>query len=127
MKTRYLMLALALGTAFSPIGRIVLGKPGEKPAYGFWAWGGMLFTAGLAADILFYSFCEWMLYAGESRVAELGSVQDWASTFPLFHWGPIPWSFYALLAACFGFMIHVRGVKKQKSVRICKECGKAID
>ena len=39
------MLALALGTAFSPIGRIVLGKPGEKPAYGFWAWGGMLFTA----------------------------------------------------------------------------------
>lgn len=130
------MLALALGTAFSRLGDIVLGKPGEKPAHGFFAWGGMLFTAGLAADILFYSFCEWVLYAGESRVAELGSMQDWASTFPLFHWGPIPWSFYAMLAACFGFMIHVRGVKKQKYSEACrpllgrftdKAPGKAID
>lgn len=114
------MLALALGTAFSPVGRIVLGKPGEKPAYGFCAWGGMLFTAGLAADILFYSFCEWMLYAGESRVAALGTMQDWASTYPLFHWGPIPWSFYAMLAACFGFMVHVRGVDKQKFSEACR-------
>jgi BCCT family betaine/carnitine transporter len=130
------MLVLSLWISFSPIGNVVLGKPGEKPAHGFLAWGGMLFTAGLAADILFYSFCEWMLYAGESRVAELGSVQDWASTFPLFHWGPIPWSFYALLAACFGFMIHVRGVKKQKYSEACrpllgrftdKAPGKAID
>lgn len=130
------MLLLALGTAFSRVGNIVLGKPGEKPAHGFWAWGGMLFTAGLAADILFYSFCEWILYAEESRVAELGSMQEWASTFPLFHWGPIPWSFYSMLAACFGFMIHVRGVRKQKYSEACRPLlgeltdkipGKAID
>lgn len=114
------MLTLAIGTAFSPVGKIVLGKPGEKPTYGFWAWGGMLFTAGLAADILFYSFCEWMLYAEEPRVAALGSMQDWAATYPLFHWGPIPWSFYALLAACFGFMVHVRGVTKQKFSEACR-------
>ena len=49
--------------------------------------------------------------------AELGSVQDWASTMPLFHWGPIPWSFYATLAACFGFMLHVRGCKKAEILR----------
>ena len=114
------VLAAALIISFSKIGGITLGKPGEKPQYNLFTWGSMLFTAGLAADILFYSFCEWILYAGEPRLAELGSVQDWASTYPLFHWGPIPWSFYAVLAACFGFMLHVRGVKKQKYSEACR-------
>ncbi len=120
-------LAIGLGVfvfgiviAFSKIGSIVLGDPNEKPQYNFWNWGGMMFTAGLAADILFYSFCEWMLYANESRVNDLGSMYDWASTYPLFHWGPIPWGFYATLAAAFGFMLHVRKVNKQKFSEACR-------
>ena len=114
------ILLVSLWIAFSDIGKITLGKPGEKPKYKFWTWGAMVFTCGLAADILFYSMFEWIYYAQEPRVAELGSVQDWASTYPLFHWGPIPWSFYATLAACFGFMLHVRGVKKQKYSEACR-------
>ncbi len=114
------VLILGLYIAFSKYGDIVLGKPDEKPQYSFFTWGSMMFTAGLAADILFYSFCEWILYAGESRVSSLGSIQDWASTYPLFHWGPIPWGFYAILAAAFGFMLHVRDVKKQKYSEACR-------
>lgn len=41
---------------------------------------------------------EWALYAQESYLGELGSIQKWASTFPLFHWGPIAWGFYIMLA-----------------------------
>ncbi len=129
----YLIVGLAffltsLYIAFSDKGRITLGRPGEKPKYSFFSWGSMMFTAGLAADILFYSFGEWILYAGEPHVAELGPTQEWASTIPLFHWGPIPWSFYAVLAACFGFMLHVRGVKKQKYSEACRPIlGKYID
>ena len=57
----YLIVALgifivSLWISFSDIGGITLGKPGEKPKYGFWTWGAMVFTCGLAADILFYSF-----------------------------------------------------------------------
>lgn len=123
--TYYLVIGLgvfliSLWIAFSGIGKIRLGKQNEKPQYSFWTWGAMVFTCGLAADILFYSMCEWIYYAQEPHVAELGSIQDWASTFPLFHWGPIPWSFYAALAACFGFMLHVRGVKKQKYSEACR-------
>ena len=114
------VLLASLYIAFSKYGKIVLGKPGEKPQYSFFNWGAMMFTSGLAADILFYSFCEWILYANEPHLTELGSVQDWASTIPLFHWGPIPWSFYATLAACFGFMLHVRGCKKQKYSEACR-------
>ena len=57
----YLMIGLSLFLlslfiAFSGYGEIVLGKPDEKPKYSFFAWGSMMFTSGLAADILFYSF-----------------------------------------------------------------------
>lgn len=110
----------SLYLAFSDIGKITLGRPGEKPRYSFWLWGAMVFTCGLAADILFYSLHEWIYYAQEPRVAAMGSVQDWAGTYTLFHWGPIPWSFYAVLAACFGFMLHVRGRKKQKYSEACR-------
>ena len=46
---------LSLFIAFSKYGKIVLGGPDEKPKYPFFAWGSMMFTCGLAADILFYS------------------------------------------------------------------------
>ena len=114
------VLIVSLWVSFSPIGQITLGDPGEKPQYKFFTWGAMVFTCGLAADILFYSFCEWISYAQEPHIRELGSVQDWASTYPLFHWGFIPWSFYAMLAACFGFMLHVRKRSKQKYSEACR-------
>ncbi len=109
----------SLYIAFSRYGQIKLGG-GEKPEYTPFQWGSMMFTAGLAADILFYSLCEWMLYANEPHIAELGSMQDWASVYPLFHWGPIPWCFYLVLAVAFGFMLHVRKRTKQKYSEACR-------
>lgn len=121
----YLIVALgiflvSLYISFSDLGKVRLGGKDEKPKYGFFSWGAMVFCCGLAADILFYSFCEWIYYAEEPRVAEMGRIEDWANAIPLYHWGPIVWSFYAVLAACFGFMIHVRGSKKQKYSEACR-------
>ena len=109
----------SLYIAFSRYGAIRLGDD-EKPQYSSFQWGSMMFTAGLAADILFYSLCEWILYAGEPRIAQMGEMQDWASAYPLFHWGPIPWSFYVTLAVAFGFMLHVRRRVKQKYSEACR-------
>lgn len=106
--------------AFSKYGNIVLGNPNEKPKYSFFTWGCMMFTCGLAADILFYSFSEWVLYATDPHIAELGSVQDWSSVFPLFHWSFIPWAFYLALAVSFGFMLHVRKRNRQKFSEACR-------
>ncbi len=128
----YLILGLgiffcSLYIAFSPYGTIKLGGK-EKPDYSPFQWGAMMFTSGLAADILFYSLCEWMLYANEPHITELGSMQDWASTFPLFHWGPIPWCFYLVLAVAFGFMLHVRKRTKQKYSEACRPLlGRKVD
>lgn len=113
--------------AFSKFGNIKLGNL-KKPEYSSFAWGTMIFTSTMAADILFYSLCEWALYANEGYIQELGGVQKWASTFPLFHWGPIAWSFYIALAVAFGFMLHVRGRNKQKFSEGCRPLlGKKVD
>ncbi|MBR3008416.1 MAG: BCCT family transporter [Stomatobaculum sp.] len=114
------VLIVSFYLSYSDIGNIVLGRPDEKPEFGFWIWGAMVFTCGLAADILFYSLCEWIYYAEEPHIQELGSVQDWASAYPIYHWSMIPWSFYAVLSACFGFMLYVRNRKKQKFSESCR-------
>jgi len=106
--------------AFSRFGQIRLGKETDKPQYGAFAWGSMVFTSTMAADILFFSLHEWALYAAEPRIAALGDMQVWAPTFPLFHWGPIAWSFYIVLAASFAFMLHVRKRTKQKFSEACR-------
>ena len=111
--TYYLVIGLgifllSLYIAGSKYGDIVLGEKGEKPKYSFFSWGAMMFTCGLAADILFYSFSEWVLYATDPHLEEMGSIQEWAGVYPLFHWSFIPWGFYLVLAVAFGFMLHVR-------------------
>ncbi|MBR1781504.1 MAG: BCCT family transporter [Oscillospiraceae bacterium] len=114
------VLVVSLFLSFSKYGGIVLGEPGEKPKYSFFAWGSMMFTCGLAADILFYSFAEWVMYATNPHIAELGPVDEWAGVFPLFHWSFIPWAFYLVLAVAFGFMLHVRKRSRQRYSEACR-------
>lgn len=111
---------LSLYIAGSKYGNIVLGKPNEKPKYSFFAWGSMMFTCGLAADILFYSFSEWILYATDIHISEMGSIQNWAGVYPLFHWSFIPWGFYLVLAVAFGFMLHVKKQNRQRYSEACR-------
>ena len=108
----------SLYMAFSSYGKIVLGQV-NKPEYSSFKWGTMIFTSTMAADILFYSLCEWAIYSQEPSVKAMG-LQKWAPTYPLFHWGPIAWSFYIALAVAFGFMLHVRHVHKQKFSEACR-------
>ena len=132
MGSYYLIIGLgvfvcSLYIAFSRFGKIRLGET-DKPLYSGFQWGSMIFTAGLAADILFYSCCEWILYASDPHTAEMGTLHEWAATYPLFHWGPIPWGFYLVLSAAFGFMLHVRKCDKQKYSEACRPLlGRRVD
>jgi len=121
------ILSCTMVMAFSKYGKIKLGKV-DKPEYKSFQWGAMIFTSTMAADILFYSLIEWALYANEPHIEQMGGIQMWASTYPLFHWGPIAWSFYIVLAVAFGFMLHVRGREKQKFSEACRPIlGKYVD
>lgn len=114
------VLLISIYLSLSKYGNVVLGEPNEKPKYSFFAWGSMMFTCGLAADILFYSFAEWVMYATNPHIAELGSITEWAGVFPLFHWSFIPWAFYLVLAVVFGFMLHVRKRNRQRYSEACR-------
>ena len=113
-------VACALYVAIKPkYGNITLGTI-ESPIYSNFQWGTMIFTSTMAADILFYSLIEWALYGAEPHLAEMGSMQMWAPTYTLFHWGPLAWGFYVILAVCFGFMMHVRRRDRQRFSEACR-------
>lgn len=113
-------VACALFVAIKPeYGNIKFGNI-DKPAYSNFKWGTMIFTSTMAADIMFYSFIEWALYGAEPHLAEMGSMQMWAPTYTLFHWGPLAWGFYVILAVCFGFMMHVRRRERQRFSEACR-------
>lgn len=123
--TYYLIIGLgiflfSLYIAYSKYGNVILGNPNEKPKYSFFTWGSMMFTCGLAADILFYSFAEWIMYASDPYILTLGSIQEWAPVFPIFHWSLIPWGFYLVLAVSFGFMLHIRKIDRQRFSEACR-------
>ena len=114
------VLIVSIFLSFSKYGNIVLGGQDEKPKYSFFVWGSMMFTCGLAADILFYSFAEWTMYATNDHIKDLGPVTEWAGVFPLFHWSFIPWAFYLVLAVVFGYMLHVKKKKRQRYSEACR-------
>lgn len=123
--TYYLVIGLvffvvSIYIAMSDIGGIVLGDATEKPKYSFFTWGCMMFTCGLAADILFYSFSEWAMYATNPHIKELGNVEDWVNVFTIYHWSFIPWSFYLVLAVAFGFMLYVKKRSRQRFSEACR-------
>ena len=121
--------------AFSKIGKIKLGAENDNKAFSDFKWGTMIFTSTMGADILFYSLSEWSMYASDEYIQGKG-VEEWASTYPLFHWGPLAWGLYIVLAVAFGYMINVKKCDKQKYSEACRGVlgdkvdgwiGKAID
>ena len=110
------ILITAIIIAFSKYGSIQLGKL-DKPRYSTFSWGSMIFTSTMAADILYWSLCEWSYYYDANIFGQgtlsLVEKQDWASAYPLFHWGPIPWAFYILPACAYAYMMFVKKRKRQ--------------
>ncbi|MGP1415200.1 MAG: BCCT family transporter [Treponema sp.] len=133
------LVIIALYLAFSKYGKIKLGNL-EKPRYSNFSWGAMIFTSTMAADILYWSLIEWAYYYNSTPFAKtnltLAERQDWAATYPLFHWGITPWAFYMVPAVAFGYMLYVRKAKTKRISESCRSilkchtdgiAGKAID
>lgn len=117
------ILGVALVLAFSKYGNIQLGKM-ERPLYSNLKWGAMIFTSTMAADILYWSLIEWVFYfdANPEGLAEYNIIQQqqWSSTYPLFHWGPIPWAFYVLPAVAYAYRFFVKKKPKESLAHACE-------
>ena len=62
---------LSIFIATSRYGDIILGEKGKRPQYSFFSWGAMMFTCGLAADILSDSFSDWFMFASDPHIVEM--------------------------------------------------------
>ena len=103
---------LSFYIAFSKYGKIVLGGKNEKPAIPFWGWAAMMFCCGMAGDVLYYGYTEWILYSQEPYVKTLQNPMDMSVVYSLFFWSNF-W-LYLVLAVAFAFMIHIRKRNRQK-------------
>lgn len=122
----FLLSTLFLG--FTKWGKTKLGDKQDRPEYSTLKWGMMIFTSTMSADIIFYSLCEWMMYANEPLIKQSPDSLNLSLSYSLFHWGPIAWSFYIMLAVAFGYMIYVTKNNKQKFSEACRPLfGKLID
>lgn len=133
----YLVFGLAafgllLYFAFSKIGKIKIGSDTDKPMKTI-TWGILIFTSTMAADILFYAFHEWTYYYNaqvlNKTIEDAATKQLWSSSYSLFHWGFIPWSFYLILAVVYAFMFfNSKRRNKQKMSEACRPLfGKHVD
>ncbi|WP_077622467.1 glycine betaine uptake BCCT transporter [Sediminibacillus massiliensis] len=85
----------------TPLGKIKLGKPGDKPEFSRPTWIAMLFSAGMGIGLVFWGTAEPIShYAISSPTLETGTdqaIKD-AMRFTYFHWGIHAWAIYGIVA-----------------------------
>ncbi|MCA1024075.1 BCCT family transporter [Halobacillus litoralis] len=107
----FVIFAFLIYVAFSKNGAIKLGDEGEKPEFSTFSWAAMLFAAGIGSSILYWAVIEWAYYyQGPPFGVEPESKEaiKWASTYGMFHWGPIAWAIYTLPALPIAYFYYVR-------------------
>ncbi|MCD5322381.1 MULTISPECIES: BCCT family transporter [Pontibacillus] len=105
------ILFFMLYVSFSEKGKIKLGDIDEEPEFNNFSWAGMIFCAGIGASILYWSTIEWAYYYQSPPFGiEQGTEEAilWASSYGMFHWGPIAWGMYSLPALTIAYFYYVR-------------------
>ena len=138
----WLGIAVVVGCLYfglSKYGNIKFGTPDEKPEFSEFTWAASLFTAGIAAAILYCCATEWTGYyaaPGLFITPYSAKAAEWANAYGLFHWTAIPWAFYVICAMPIGYSYFVRRKPILKVSEVCREflgdrvdgwIGKAID
>jgi len=107
-------VAAALVLAAGPWGRIRLGGPTATPEFSTPAYAAMLFSAGIAAGIVFWGPAEALLHyetvppfldaAPRSEAAAVGALR-----YSMFHWGVSVWSIYLAVGLPVAYAVYNRG------------------
>lgn len=118
-------LVATIYLAFGKWSNVRIGGYEARPVYSNIHWGMMIFTSTMSADILFYSITEWTMYLKETPIKNSSQPYIKALSYSLFHWGPIAWSFYILLAVAFSYMIYIGKNKYQRFSEACRPVLKA--
>ncbi|UXR68818.1 BCCT family transporter [Staphylococcus sp. IVB6246] len=96
---------------FSPIGKLKLGRPNDKPEFNTISWFAMLFSAGMGIGLVFYGAAEPLSHFAAPPTADPMTKQAFAeslrSTF--FHWGFHAWAVYGVVALALAYSQFRKG------------------
>ncbi len=108
------VFAFMLVVGYGKKGRIKLGTDDEKPEFSTGSWVAMLFSAGIGIGLLFFGPYEPLQFfldlppafdvaAGSQKAANAAIAQTFL------HWGPLAWSYYALVGGAIAYSAYRRG------------------
>jgi choline/glycine/proline betaine transport protein len=105
-------IAFSLWVAFSPLGRVVLGKDDEEPEFGLKSWFAMLFAAGMGIGLVFWGVAEPLNHFAapppgtpDGEAAAARAAMD--TTF--LHWGLHAWGIYVVVGLAVAYAVHRKG------------------
>ncbi|MEB6197191.1 glycine betaine uptake BCCT transporter [Mammaliicoccus sciuri] len=96
---------------FSPIGKLKLGRPHDKPEFNTISWFAMLFSAGMGIGLVFYGAAEPMSHFVSPPNADpetkAAMTESMRSTF--LHWGFHAWAIYGVVALALAYSQFRKG------------------
>ena len=93
--------------AISPLGKIRLGKPDERPEYSWYSWIGMLFAAGIGVGFVFWGVAEPVLYYFDTPMGINPETPEAAVAglrYAVFHWGLHPWAIFSIVGLTLAYV-----------------------
>ncbi|SHF14411.1 BCCT family transporter [Vibrio gazogenes] len=107
--------------AFSKYGAIRLGD--DKPEYSNFSYGGMIFTAGVGASLIYWGIGEPMYNLQSPPLfadANSYTAAAWSVTYSMFHWGITGWAIYCFPAIPFSYAFYVQKKRTLKLSTLCE-------
>ncbi|WP_435365684.1 BCCT family transporter [Haloarchaeobius sp. DYHT-AS-18] len=97
---------------FGPWGRLKLGD--EKPEYSYFSYFAMMYSAGLAAGIVFWGPAEAMFHYSSvppffDAQAKTAAAMPLAVQYSIFHWAVIQWSCFTVMGLGIGYYVYNYG------------------
>ncbi len=99
------MVIFALFIALSPMGKLKMGKPDDKPEFTDFQWFTMLFGGSMGIGLVFYSVAEPLMHYASppSAEPETTAAMYEAMETVFFHWGIHPWVIFAVGGLALGY------------------------
>lgn len=100
-----LLLILALYLLVGPLGKLRIGKAGERPEFGTAAWLSMLFSAGMGIGLVFWGVAEPLTHfnAPPNGIPRTPEAASSAMALTFFHWGLHAWGIYCVTGLALGY------------------------
>ncbi|PTK57308.1 choline transporter [Staphylococcus nepalensis] len=99
------MIFFCIFLIFSPIGKLKLGKPGDKPAFNTISWFAMLFSAGMGIGLVFYGAAEPISHFANPATGDPKTTHAYTEALrgSFMQWGFHAWGVYGIVALALAY------------------------